>query len=64
MITDLGVLEPESGELVLVAVHPGVSAEEAHRATGWDLRVAGDLAVTPEPTGAELEVLRELVARG
>jgi hypothetical protein len=30
-------------------------------ATGWDLRVANDLATT-EATGEELAVLRELVA--
>jgi hypothetical protein len=29
-------------------------------ATGWDLRVAGEVAVTPAPTPAELDALRSL----
>lgn len=61
VITDLGVLEAgDDGELVLTAVHPGVSVEEVRAATGWDLRVAGDVAVTADPTPAELEALRSM----
>ncbi|MDA0564084.1 CoA-transferase subunit beta [Streptomonospora sp. S1-112] len=62
VITDLGVLEPDPAtrELTLVQVHPGVSAEDARAATGWDLAVAPDLATTPEPTPEELKVLRSL----
>jgi glutaconate CoA-transferase, subunit B len=62
VITDLGVLrrDPESGELVLVRVHPGVSADQAWKATGWDLRVADDLEETEAPSAGELEVLRML----
>jgi glutaconate CoA-transferase subunit B len=64
VITDLGVLEPdpETRELVLTQVHEGVSAEQAREATGWDLRVAGDLRTTEPPTEDELRELRELVA--
>lgn len=62
VITDLGVLEPDPAtrELVLTGVHPGVEADAVREATGWDLTVAEDLAVTPEPTGDELSVLRSL----
>jgi glutaconate CoA-transferase, subunit B len=62
VITDLGVLEPDprTRELVLTGVHPGVAADEVRAATGWDLAVAEGLEVTPEPTGAELSVLRSL----
>ncbi|MFJ9553325.1 CoA-transferase subunit beta [Nocardiopsis sp. NPDC101807] len=62
VITDLGVLEPDpvTRELVLTGVHPGVAADQVREATGWDLAVAEGLAVTPEPTGAELSVLRAL----
>lgn len=65
VITDLGVLEPdpESRELVLTHVHPGVEAEEVRAATGWALAVAGDLAVTPAPSETELDALRTLHAR-
>jgi glutaconate CoA-transferase subunit B len=62
VITDLGVLEAgeDDRELVLTAVHPDVSVDDARRATGWDLRVAGDVAVTPAPTPVELEALRRM----
>jgi glutaconate CoA-transferase subunit B len=66
VITDLGVLEPDSerdGELTLVALHAGVDADAAREATGWDLAVAAEVAVTEPPTGEELEALRELLAR-
>jgi len=64
VITDLGVLEPdpESCELVLTAVYPGVSAAEVKERTGWDLRVAADLGEVAAPSPAELSVLRELLA--
>ena len=62
VITDLGILEPGDGcELVLTHVHPGVTAEQAREATGWDLQI-GDLQTTDAPTAEELNELRELVA--
>lgn len=62
VITDLGVLEPDpaSRELVLTALHPGVSVEQVRAETGWALEVATDLRVTPPPTGRELGTLRAL----
>src|SRR6185312_2538685 len=62
VITDLGVLTPDpvTRELTLVAIHPGITVEQAKAATGWDLKVAPYLAVTREPTEAELKALREL----
>jgi glutaconate CoA-transferase, subunit B len=64
VITDLGVLrpDPKGGELQLAQIHPGVTVEQARAATGWDLRVAGDLEETAAPTAEELGVLRELKA--
>ncbi|WP_433755248.1 CoA-transferase subunit beta [Nocardia sp. CA-135398] len=63
VITDLGVMRPdETGELVLVALHPGVTVEQVRAATGWTLRFASDLAVTEPPTAAELATLRALKA--
>ncbi len=65
VITDLGVLRPDpvSRELVMTELHPGVSVEQARAATGWPLRVAEDLRVTPEPRAEELAALRALQAR-
>ncbi|MEF3112066.1 CoA-transferase subunit beta [Streptomyces chrestomyceticus] len=66
VITDLGVLrpDPDTAELVLNALHPGVTPEQAREATGWDLRVAPDLTTTQAPTDAELSALRALKAAG
>jgi hypothetical protein len=33
-------------------------------ATGWPLALVTDLVVTPEPTAAELDVLRALTGKG
>jgi glutaconate CoA-transferase subunit B len=64
VVTDLGILEPrgEERELTLTSVHPGVDVDQAREATGWDLRVADELGVTPPPTEAELKALRDLEA--
>jgi len=65
VISDLGVLisDPATNELVLTAVHPGVSAEQVRNATGWELLVAAKLEITPKPNGCELAALRDLHAR-
>ena len=64
VITDLGMLthDPGQDELVLTRLHPGATVDAARAATGWDLGVADDLAVTAPPSATELEVLRELEA--
>jgi glutaconate CoA-transferase subunit B len=60
VVTDLGIMEPdETGELVLTALHPGASVEQARQNTGWDLKVAADLRTTPPPDPQELRILRE-----
>jgi glutaconate CoA-transferase subunit B len=60
VVTDIGILEPdENGELMLTALHPGKTAEDAKANTGWDLKVAGELRVTEEVTERELKILRE-----
>jgi glutaconate CoA-transferase, subunit B len=61
VITDLGVLRRDR-ELVLEALHPGVTLDQAREATGWELEVADDLRTTDPPTQQELALLRELKA--
>jgi glutaconate CoA-transferase subunit B len=65
LITDLGVLEPDlrSCELTLTATMAGVSVEDVEEQTGWELRVANEVAVIEPPSEDELEALRELLAR-
>jgi glutaconate CoA-transferase subunit B len=64
VVTDLGILEPDDGELMLTRVHPGVGPVQARDATGWDLRVAEDVHETEPPTDAELAALRALRTKG
>jgi glutaconate CoA-transferase, subunit B len=66
VITDLGVLEPdpETCELTLTSVHMGIEPEQARAATGWPLAVAENLTVTPDPSAAELNALRDLLSPG
>ncbi|GAB3728958.1 CoA-transferase subunit beta [Amycolatopsis oliviviridis] len=62
VVTDLGLMrpDPETAELTLTEVHPGVDVDQVVAATGWKLKVAGDLVTTPAPTEAELRILRDL----
>ena len=64
VISDLGVLrpDPDTKELTLTSVHPGVSTDDVRNATGWNLQVAEEVEVTPAPTSDELTVLRNLKA--
>jgi glutaconate CoA-transferase subunit B len=58
VVTDLGILEPdESGELVLTALHPGATVEQAKQNTGWELKTASQLRYTDPPTQDELRIL-------
>jgi glutaconate CoA-transferase, subunit B len=60
VVTDLGILEPdETGELVLAALHPGVSVEQACASTGWALKISPALKSTQPPLPEELRILRE-----
>jgi len=65
VITDFGVMRPhpETDELQLTGVYPGVTVEAAQAATGWPLRVAGDVEQLPAPDPADLVCLRDLHAR-
>lgn len=60
VVTDIGILEPdENGELILTALHPGRSVEEARANTGWNLRVSPSLRYTDPPSDEELRILRD-----
>lgn len=60
VVTDIGMLEPdENGEMILTALHPGKTVEDAKANTGWDLKVAAQVRVTEMVTEKELQILRE-----
>ncbi|WP_096190355.1 CoA-transferase subunit beta [Evansella halocellulosilytica] len=62
VITDLGLLrpDPETKELVLSEVYPGISIEDVKSNCGWDLKVADHVIETSPPTATELAHLRRL----
>jgi len=61
IITTMGVLRfGDDGEAFLASIHPGIRVEEVLSCTGWALRVSDNLAETPEPSEAELGVIREI----
>ena len=62
VVTDLGLLgfDERTKRMRLLALHPGVTAEEVQANTGFELLIAADLPVTEPPTKNELAVLRHL----
>jgi glutaconate CoA-transferase subunit B len=65
LITDLCIFEPDpqSKEMTVTSIHPGVTREQIAASTGWPVRYSANVAETMPPTGDELGVLRELHAR-
>ncbi len=65
VITDLGILEPdpETHELRLTSLHPGVKLQQVEAACGWKLARAPELAETGAPTADELAALRDFKMR-
>jgi len=65
VITDLCVLEPDPvmRELKVTSIHPGVERAQIEAATGWRVRYAEQVATTPVPSDATLQVLRDLIER-
>ena len=56
----LSRLEPdETGEMILTALHPGKTVEQARENTGWSLKIADKWKTTQQVTEAELRILRE-----
>ena len=65
VITDMCIMEPdpETKELTVVSIHPGVTREQITEACGWPIRFAGEVVDTPAPTAEELTTLRDLQER-
>jgi glutaconate CoA-transferase, subunit B len=65
LVTDLCVFEPDpqTREMTVVSIHPGVTRAQIQENTGWPVRYAGKVGETPPPNAEELGALRELNAR-
>ena len=63
VITDKGILEndPDTGEMVLTAIYPGVTVEDVKANVGWPLQVRATLPLVAPPTALELRLLREVL---
>jgi glutaconate CoA-transferase subunit B len=63
VITDKAILEadPKSGELVLAALYPGVSADDVRAGVGWPLVVRTTLLEVAPPSGRDLQLLRDVL---
>jgi glutaconate CoA-transferase subunit B len=64
VITDLGVMQPDPNtrELMLTGIYPGIDLGVVRSRTGWDLRVSPTLAIVTRPGMDELAALRRLQA--
>lgn len=65
VITDLCIMEPapETRELTVTSIHPGIAREQITEATGWRVQFADTVATTPPPSTLELSTLRQLEKR-
>jgi glutaconate CoA-transferase subunit B len=63
VITDLGVYgyHPESKEMMMLSIHPGVTEADIQAKTGFDILIPETHGVTREPTAEDLRILREEV---
>jgi glutaconate CoA-transferase subunit B len=66
LITTLGLFrfDRATGEIVLAAAHPGVTAGDVRRETGWLLACLDEVGETPPPTAEELRMIRRFDPEG
>ncbi|HKJ28448.1 MAG TPA: CoA-transferase [Anaerolineales bacterium] len=50
---------PDSGEMILNTLHPGVTFDEVQEGISWELKSAPSVAQTPPPSMEELRIMRE-----
>jgi glutaconate CoA-transferase, subunit B len=65
LLTDLCIFEPDPNtrEMTVTSIHAGVTPEQVVANTGWAVRFAANVGVTPPPSREELQVLRDLHER-
>ncbi|MFQ6107108.1 MAG: CoA-transferase subunit beta [Thermoplasmata archaeon] len=60
VVTPICVMAFAEEGVRLVSVHPGVSADDVVKNTGFELQMPGETPETEIPTGEELELMREI----
>lgn len=65
IITDLCVMQPDpdTRELTVTSLHPGVTRDQVTAACGWPLKFAQSMMETAAPSAEEIGTLRDLHAR-
>ncbi len=63
VVTDKAILDadPDTGELVLGALYPGVQVDEVRAGVGWPLRCRERLEPVAPPSDRELALLRDVL---
>ncbi len=66
VITTKGIFrfDPDTKEMVLESVHPGVTVDEIFAHTGWALKVASKIGKTSPPSRSELRIIRKFDPEG
>lgn len=61
VVTDLGTygFDEETGEMMLLTLHPGVTLDQVRENMGWEPKVSPELGETLPPTPEELRLIRE-----
>lgn len=62
VVSNLGVFrfDDVTKEMYVASYHPGVTIEQIKENTGWDIKVAKDVAETEPPTEEQVKLLREM----
>ncbi len=63
VVTDLGLFDfpPKTRRMRLIALNPGITAQQVVNETGFKLDIARNLTDNPPPSAEELRILREEV---
>ena len=66
VVTDRGLFkfDPETKEMYLEAIYPGMDVEQIKELIDWDLKVSPDLYVMDPPTEEQITVMRTLDPMG
>ena len=62
VISQLGVygFDPESKEMMLLSLHPGVTVEQVRENSGFEIMIPKDLSITRPPSEKELRILKKI----